>query len=117
MARDARTGRRKHRFALIGVPRKNGKTAVIAGVGLYGLLVEEPGAEVYAVAGDRDQARLVFGTAKRMVELDGDLSARCKLDRDAIEDPSRGSVFRVLSAEAPLKEGLSPPSPSWTRST
>ncbi|HUW17424.1 MAG TPA: terminase large subunit [Actinomycetes bacterium] len=107
-ARDPRTHRRSHRFGLIGVPRKNGKTAIIAGVGLYGLLVEDPGAEVYAVAGDRDQARLVFGTAKRMVELDAELAGECKLYRDAIEHPSSGSVFRVLSADAPLKEGLSP---------
>jgi len=107
-ARDPQTRRRRHRFALMGVPRKNGKTAVIAGVGLYGLLVEDAGAEVYAVAGDRDQARLVFGTAKRMVELDPDLSGETRLYRDAIEVPATGSVFRVLSAEAPLKEGLSP---------
>ena len=107
-ARDPQTRRRRHRFALIGVPRKNGKTATIAGVGLYGLLLEDPGAEVYAVAGDRDQARLVFGTATRMVELDGELMAETKLYRDAIEVPATGSVFRVLSAEAPLKEGLSP---------
>lgn len=107
-ARDPRTGRRQHRFGLIGVPRKNGKTAVIAGVGLYGLLLEDAGAEVYAVAGDRDQARLVFGTAKRMIELDAEMMAETKLYRDAIEVPATGSVFRVLSAEAPLKEGLSP---------
>lgn len=107
-ARDPRTHQRRHRYALVGMPRKNGKTAVIAGVGLYGLLVEDPGAEVYAVAGDRDQARLVFGTAKRMVELDPELSTETRLYRDAIEVPVTGSVFRVLSAEAPLKEGLSP---------
>ena len=61
------------------------------------------------MAGDRDQARLVFGTAKRMVELDAELTAETRLYRDAIEVPSTGSVFRVLSAEAPLKEELSPP--------
>lgn len=107
-ARDPKTKQRRHRFGLIGVPRKNGKTALIAGAGLYGLLLEDAGAEVYAVAGDRDQARLVFGTAKRMVELDAELMAETRLYRDAIEVPANGSVFRVLSAEAPLKEGLSP---------
>lgn len=100
--------RRKHRTGLIGVPRKNGKSAVIAGVALYGLIAEDAGAEVYSVAGDRDQARLVFGTAKRMVELDPELSGECRLYRDAIEHTSSGSVYRALSAEAPLKEGLSP---------
>jgi phage terminase large subunit-like protein len=101
-------GKRRHRTALIGIPRKNGKTAVIAGVALYGLTMEDEGAEVYSVAGDRDQARLVFGTAKRMVELDPELSGECKLYRDAIEVVETGSVYRALSAEAPLKEGLSP---------
>lgn len=100
--------RRKHRTALIGVPRKNGKTALIAGVALYGLIAEDPGAEVYSVAGDRDQAKLVFGTAKRMVELDEELSGECKTYRDAIEHRSSGSVYRALSSESPLKEGLNP---------
>jgi phage terminase large subunit-like protein len=101
-------GRRKHRTALIGLPRKQGKTALIAGVALFGLTMEGDGAEVYSVAGDRDQARLVFGTAKRMVELDIDLASECRLFRDAIEHKPSGSIYRALSAEAPLKEGLSP---------
>jgi hypothetical protein len=108
LARQPSTLQRRHRFGLVGVPRKNGKSAMIAGLALYGLLMEDAGAEVYSVAGDRDQARLVFGTAKRMVEMDAELSAVTKLYRDAIEDPASGSVYRAVSAEAPLKEGLSP---------
>ena len=100
--------RRLHRTGLIGVPRKNGKTAVIAGVALYGLTMEDDGAEIYSVAGDRDQAHLVFDTAKRMVEMDEELSGLTKVYRNAIEVPTTGSVYRALSAEAPLKEGLSP---------
>jgi phage terminase large subunit-like protein len=108
LARQPGSLQRRHRFGLVGVPRKNGKSAMIAGLALYGLLMEDAGAEVYSVAGDRDQARLVFGTAKRMVEMDAELSAVTKLYRDAIEDPASGSVYRAVSAEAPLKEGLSP---------
>jgi phage terminase large subunit-like protein len=108
LARQPGTLRRRHRFSLVGVPRKNGKSAMIAGLALYGLVMEDAGAEVYSVAGDRDQARLVFGTAKRMVEMDGELSGVTKLYRDAIEVPGTGSVYRAVSAEAPLKEGLSP---------
>lgn len=90
------------------MPRKNGKSALGAGLALGGLLLEVDGAEVYSCAGDRDQARIVFGMARRMVELDAELSELCKLYRDAIEVPSTGSVYRVLSAEAYTKEGLSP---------
>ena len=107
LARKA-NGRRRHRTALIGMARKNGKTALGASLALAGTLLEADGAEVYACAGDREQARLVFGTAKRMIELEPELEEVCKLYRDAIEIPGTGSVFRVLSSEAPLKEGLSP---------
>lgn len=93
---------------MIGLPRKNGKSALGAGVALWGLFLGPDGGEVYSVAGDREQARIVFGMAKRMVELDPELSGIAKVWRDAIEVPSTGSVYRVLSSEAPLKEGLSP---------
>jgi phage terminase large subunit-like protein len=101
-------GRRKHRVGLIGLPRKNGKSALGSGIALYGLLAEGDGAEVYSCAADREQARIVFGVAKRMVELEPELASECKLYRDAIEVPSTGSVYRVLSSEAFTKEGLSP---------
>lgn len=100
--------RRKHRVALVGMPRKNGKSAIGSGMALHGLYMGPAGAEVYSCAADREQARIVFGVAKRMVELDPELSAEAKLYRDAIEIPSRGSVYRVLSSEAFTKEGLNP---------
>jgi len=101
-------GRLLHRQALIGVARKNGKSALGAGMALDHLLFGSPGSEVYSCAGDREQARIVFGTAKRMVELDPELSDRLKLYRDAIEHTEAGSVYKVLSAEAYSKEGLNP---------
>lgn len=105
-------GRLRHRQALIGKARKNGKSTEVAGLGLFGLLSNYPdgaqGREVYSCAGDRDQARIVFGTAKRMIELEPEFGPITKLYRDAIEVPRTGSVYRVLSAEAYSKEGLNP---------
>jgi phage terminase large subunit-like protein len=101
-------GRYRHRQALIGIARKNGKSALGAGLALYSLVMGSDGSEVYSCAGDREQARIVFGTAKRMVELEPELAGLCKLYRDAIEIPQTGSVYRVLSAEAYTKEGLNP---------
>jgi phage terminase large subunit-like protein len=100
-------GRRRHRVALVGEPRKNGKSGLAAGIALEGLF-ECAGAEVYSCAGDREQARIVFGDARRMVENSPDLAEACKVYRDAIEVPASGSVYRCLSAEAFTKEGLSP---------
>ena len=101
-------GTLKHRSAFIGMPRKNGKSALLTGLALYSLYCGPEGGEVYSVAGDREQARITFGAARRMVELSEDLSATSKVYRDAIEDQGTGSVWRVLSSDAPLKEGLSP---------
>lgn len=98
----------QYRQAIIGMPRKNGKTALAAGIGLHGLYLGPAGAEVYSCAGDKEQARLAFGAAKRMVELDPELSALTKIYKDVLEVPESGSVYRVVSSDAPLKEGLSP---------
>jgi len=106
-ARRARDGRRRFRQALIGMPRKNGKSAVGAGLALYGLLADGEGAEVYSCAGDREQARIVHSMARRMCELDPFLSEMVKPYRDALEVPSTGSIYRCLSSEAFTKEGLS----------
>lgn len=107
-ARNARTNRRRFRQALIGQPRKNGKSTLGAGFALYGLLCDVEGAEVYSCAVDKDQARIVFSMAKRICELNPDLTEVVKPYRDALEVPSTGSVYRVLSSESISKEGLNP---------
>jgi phage terminase large subunit-like protein len=101
-------GRLRHRQALIGIARKNGKSGLGAGLALSGLVLGPVGGEVYSCAADKEQARIVFGTARRMVELDPELTELLKLYRDAIEFRKTGSVYKVLSAEAYTKEGLNP---------
>jgi phage terminase large subunit-like protein len=101
-------GRYRHRTALVGMGRKQGKSALAASMGLAGLTLGGQGSEIYSCAADKDQARIVFGTAKRMIELDPELSKLFTLYRDAIEYRDKGSVYRVLSAEAYSKEGLNP---------
>lgn len=95
--------------ALLGLPRKNGKSALSsAAIGLYSLLAEGiNGGEVIAVAAEKEQARIVFGEAKRMVE-DSELSELVTVYKDSIFVPSTNSVFKVVSAEAYSKEGLNP---------
>ena len=108
LARDPTTGRRRHRTALWGMARKNGKTGLVAPIALYGLMCEGEGAEIYSCAADRDQAKLVFAAAKRTVEMDPELAGLLNLYRDTIEYPATGSIYRALSSEAYTKEGLSP---------
>ena len=98
----------RNRISLVGMPRKNGKSALGAVLGLYSLILGPKGAEVYSVAAEKEQARIVFQDARRTIEASPELSAITKLYRDAIELPKFNSVYRVLSAESVTKEGLSP---------
>jgi len=103
-----RDGLRKVRTALLGVPRKNGKSTLSAALALYMLFADgEPGAEVYSVAGDRQQARAVFDTARTMVSA-GPLAKHAKVCRNWIEVPRTNSIYRVLSADGRLAHGLNP---------
>ena len=101
-------GRFAHRVSLLGLPRKSGKSALGSVLALYGLMFGPKGGEVYSVAAEKEQARIVFADAKRIIEASPALSAVTKLYRDAIEYPAGSSVYRVLSAESYSKEGLNP---------
>ena len=98
----------KHRTALVGMARKNGKSALSSGIALWGLFLGENGSEIYSCAADKDQAKIVFNDAKKMIEAEPEMVEYAKIYRDAIEIPSTNSVYRVLSSEAYTKEGLSP---------
>jgi len=101
-------GRLRYRRALIGLPRKQGKSLMGSTIAVYSMIAGEPGAEVYAVAGDRQQARIIFNEAKQQVQNSPMLSQIAKVYRDAIEMPTFGSVFRVLSSEFKSQAGLNP---------
>lgn len=102
-------GLRQYRIAYIGLPRKNGKSTLVSALGVVGLFADnEPGGEIYSCAGDKEQARIVFREAKSMIEAEPELLEACKVYRDAIEVPSTGAVYRVVSADAKLKQGFNP---------
>ena len=102
------TGRLRYRRALIGLPRKQGKSLMMSAVGVYGMIAGESGSEVYAVANDRQQARIIFNEAKQQIVNSPLLAAESKVYRDAIEMPRFGSVFRVLSSDFKGQAGLNP---------
>lgn len=100
-------GKLKHKIALIGLPRKQGKSAWLSAIALEHLVLGPSGGEIYSCAADRDQARIVFGTVKEMIRLEPELEF-LQVYRDAIYNPKNGTSYRALSAEAFTKEGLSP---------
>ncbi|WP_242883988.1 terminase large subunit [Actinomadura litoris] len=102
---------RRYRIAYVSLARKNGKTEIAAGIALYLLVADgEEGAEVYGCALDRDQARLVFDVAARMVRLSPVLSKRLVVKEHAkrIVDESTGSFYEVIAADAGGALGTNP---------
>jgi phage terminase large subunit-like protein len=107
---------------MVGVPKKNGKTHLAAGLGAYALYADghyveqageltwlpEYGAEVYNVAGSRDQAKVLFEIGRGFVERSPMLRAMSRVYKDAIEVPETESVWRVLAADAKLAHGPNP---------
>jgi phage terminase large subunit-like protein len=97
------------RQALVAIPAGNGKSTLAAAIGLYGLLGDGvEGAQVLVVASDERQARIIFRTAKRMVELDKDLSARVQIFADHLLEPRTDSVFMALPADPGSLQGWDP---------
>lgn len=63
------TGLRRFREGLIFISRKNGKTALVSGLSLYGASKDgEKGARVYQLANSKEQARDMFDECKAMVK-------------------------------------------------
>jgi phage terminase large subunit-like protein len=98
------------KLALVGMPRKSGKSAVMSILAAYDLFFGPKGGECYSIAAEKEQARIVFSDTKKTIEANPELLELTKIYRDAIEVISTGSVYRVLSAESYSKEGLSPTS-------
>lgn len=88
------------------LPRGSGKSSLMAAWGIYELFEGGEGATVCVVAVDERQAGIVFSIARRMVELDADLSARCQTFKEKLVIPNTDSTFHCLPAEAKRLEGL-----------
>jgi phage terminase large subunit-like protein len=104
----ADTGLRRFTEAYIEVPRKNAKSTLAAAISLlHGYADKELGAEVYYAATTRDQARICFEMAKKMVQM-SDLKTLSVVTRDAFSYNALGTTHKPLSSEAGNLDGLSP---------
>lgn len=103
-------GYRQYRYAYLEIPKKNGKTSLIAAIALYHLVCDGPGGQIYCCAADRGQAELVYKAAIGMVEQEPELEGIIKVldSRKEIKNKQTGTTLKVLSAEAYTKHGINP---------
>lgn len=96
-------GTRRFRRAHVSIARKNGKSTIAAGFGLYGLTCDnEPGAEVYVSATKKDQAKCVFEEAERMRESSPMMRSLIKNHVNNLFVKQTNSFFRPTSSDKPL---------------
>ena len=103
-------GYRQFPTAFVEICKKVGKSELAAAVALYLLYADnEPSAEVYGAAADRQQASIVFDVAKQMVEMSPALLKRSKLmtATKRIVNYGNSGYYQVLSAEVGGKHGFS----------
>ncbi len=100
---------RQYREAFIFLPRKNGKTELIAALLVYFLFLDdEYGAEIYSCANDREQASKIFNAAAAMIRMNKTLFKKCKIleSQKKIVRVETNSFYKALSAETNTKDGF-----------
>lgn len=93
-------GTRRFRTAYVETGKGSGKTPLAAGIGIKGLIADRTdAAEIYSAATDREQARICFLDAKRMVERSTELREVIETNVASLVYPKLGSSFRPVSSE------------------
>lgn len=104
-------GTRRYRESLVGIPRKNGKSTLAAGLVLLELTaMGRRASQIYSAAQSRDQAALVFNMSARMVNANRRLSSKLKIidSTKRLTYQRTGSFYRAIPAEAGPVHGTKP---------
>lgn len=105
------TGFRRFTKVFILCSRKNGKTALSSGLGLYMMGLDgEEGAEIYSLASKKDQARIVFDSAREQANRMGSFLKKTGIEvfRHHIEHGKSASIYKPLASDSNSLDGLSP---------
>ncbi len=99
---------RQYQYLYLEIPKKNGKTELIAGLGIYHLLADgEENPQVYIVAADKDNASICYNAMCIMVRQEPWLMKRVKLveSRKEIRLRTGDGMIKVLSSDSETKHG------------
>jgi phage terminase large subunit-like protein len=100
-------GTRRFRVCYTEIARKNGKSTLSAGIALYLFIGdEEPGAEVYAAATKKDQAKIVWSEAARMVKASKGFRRVVNVYKDNMSAESKNAKFEPVGSDADTLDGL-----------
>ena len=104
---DAETGIRKYKKGALFIGRKNGKSTMDSGIANFMLTKDgEGGAEVYSVATKKDQAKVVWDEAKRMIKKSPELNKRMRCLVGGIFYDKTDSFMKALASDSNSLDGL-----------
>ena len=98
---------RRFRTSYLEVARKNGKSLMASGVGLYMMTADgESGADIYSASTKKDQSRITFGEARRMALQSDALRQLITVQQHNIHSEATWSRFEPLGADSDSLDGL-----------
>lgn len=106
---DPATGRRKHTLALLGMPKKNGKSSLSAGILSYFLFQGEDFGELILAANSREQSSwVIFDKLKKSLQMNKYQLQHVRINDDYIENRKTGTVARVIAQNYKTASGSNP---------
>lgn len=103
-------GVRQYQYLYLEIAKKNGKTPMAAAIGIYHLMCDPPGGEIYCAAAEKEQAAQTYRYMKSMIAQDAFLNKHLRVvdSKKEIYNDATGTFVKVLSAEAYSKHGMAP---------
>ena len=102
-------GTRRFRYVYVECASKQGKSTIAGGAGLRLAFFDgEPGAEVYAAATKRDQAKIPWGAAVQMVRKSPSLRKLIQVNAGSLSQTSSASFFQPLGRDSDSDQGINP---------
>lgn len=108
MLEEDNDGRLRYNTFLLGMPRKNGKSMIGTAIALEALYFADDGTQIFSAAKDRDQAKIVFGEAKKQINKSAFLQKVLKPYRDIIVNRKTGAIYKAASSDAMSFQGYNP---------
>lgn len=103
------SGMRRFVDAFVELPRGQGKSTLAAIILLYMTFFDgEPGAEGYCYATKKDQARIVFRTARRFVTSSRVLKTHIRAYQHNLHNEETESKVELLGSDSDNQDGLRP---------
>lgn len=104
---DKDTGIRKYKKGALFIGRKNGKSTMDSGLANFMLTKDgEGGAEIYSIATKKDQAKVVWDEAKRMIKKSPELNKRIRCLVSGIFYDKTDSFLKALASDSNSLDGL-----------